>query len=178
MKNFLAVIGGIVVGFFVLMVVVYVSNTMNMDGVAPFSAGSPVSRVSSRSMTAEEIARRIDDSMEKTMPGLWRSELDLENELYKVDLWSEFTPEQVSLMQSGYGLDSWTEMRKQMLDLCADLQGRFSDNGHPEITVVLSLMGLDDSGEPLATAARGTIGYDVVSGIDLLNDAKEDADGS
>ena len=29
MKNFLAVIGGIVVGFFVLMIVVFVSNDLN-----------------------------------------------------------------------------------------------------------------------------------------------------
>lgn len=162
MKNFLAVIGGIVVGFFVLMAVVFASSMLNMPRSVPVRPPS-----SPRVMTAEEIAEKIDGSMEKTMPGQYRSELDMENELYKVDMWNDFTSELIETIRSGIGLDRWDLVREDMTGLCRNMQSRFTDNGHPEITVVLSLVNPDDPDDVFLTAANGIVGYDVVNGIDL-----------
>lgn len=167
MKNFLAVIGGIVVGFFVLMIVVFAFNDINTPGGISFYNNAP--RYSTpRSMTATEIAEKLDNSMNTSMPGMFRSELDRENELYKVDMWNAFTRDTIETMQSGLGLDRWTQVREDLTDLCADMQSRFTDNGHPEITVVLSLVDPEDPDYVFATAARGVVGYDIVSGIDLM----------
>lgn len=173
MKNFLAVIGGIVVGFFVLMIVVFAFNNMNTPGGISFSGSSTPATYTVKKMTATEIAQKIDHSMEVTMPGAYRSDLDLENDLYKVDMWNAFTSENIETLRSGIGLDRWDDVHKDLIDLCNDLQGRFTDNGHPEITVVLSLVDPDDQETVFITAARGIVGYDVVRGIDLLAD-KED----
>ena len=170
MKNFLAVIGGIVVGFFVLMIVVFVSNDLNTPGGIQLFNNNPPRYISPRTMTATEIADKIDNAMNTSMPGSFRSELDRENELYKIDMWNAFTRDTIETMQSGLGLDRWTQVRQDLIGMCEDMQFRFTDNGHPEITVVLSLVDPDDPDYVFATAARGVVGYDIVSGIDLMAD--------
>ena len=168
MKNFLAVIGGIVVGFFVLMIVVFAFNDINTPGGIQLFNSNPPRYSSPRTMTATEIAEKLDNAMETTMPGTYRSELDRENDLYKVDMWNSFTRDNIETMQSGLGLDRWTQVRQDLTDMCADMQSRFTDNGHPEVTVVLSLVDPEDPDYVFATAARGVVGYDIVSGIDLM----------
>ena len=170
MKNFLAVIGGIVVGFFVLMIVVFVSNDINTPGgIQLFNNNAP--RYSSpMTMTATEIADKIDNAMNTSMPGAFRSELDRENDLYKIDMWNAFTRDTIETMQSGLGIDRWSKVREDLIDMCEDMQSRFTDNGHPEITGVLSLVDPEDPDYVFATAARGVVGYDIVSGIDLKSD--------
>lgn len=175
MKNFLAVIGGIVVGFFLLLVFVYMSNVYNM-GRAPAYTGGSVSQSSPGTMTVEEIVSKINGAMEKSAPGAFRTELDLENELFKVDMMNSFTREDIESIRSGIGSEIWGDVQKQVLDMCGDLQSRFSDNGHPEITVVYSLVDPESPDIAFLTAARGVIGYDVVRGIDLLNGSVDQAD--
>ena len=179
MKNFLAIIGGIVVGFFVLMLVVFGFNKMNTPGleipaIKPYESAVSGDGTNARAkMTSADIAAKLDATMNNSMPGEFRSELDAENELYKVDMWNSFTRDTIESMQSGVGIDRWTEVRKELIDLTADMQSRFSDNGHPEITVVLSIVDPEDHDYVFATAARGVVGYDIVNGIDLLAENKE-----
>ena len=168
MKNFLAIVGGIVVGFFALMIVVFAFNYFNMPGGTQFYTSNQTQYSSTRTMTATEIAEKLDNAMNTSMPGAFRSELDRENDLYKVDMWNAFTRDNIETMQSGLGLDRWTQVRQDLIDMCADMQSRFTDNGHPEITVVLSLVDPEDPDYVFATAARGVVGYDIVSGIDLM----------
>ena len=173
MKNFLAVIGGIVVGFFLLCVFVFVSSDLNMRNN---TNGFSHSRSTPQTMTVTEIADKINGAMEKSAPGAFRTELDLENELFKVDMMNSFTHQEIESIRAGIGSEIWGDVRKQVLDICGDLQGRFSDNGHPEITVVYSLVDPEHPDISFLTAARGVIGYDVVRGVDLLN-SQSDADG-
>ena len=169
MKNFLAVIGGIVVGFIVLMVIVYVSNVNSMPtGGLPASA-----RSTSKQMTATGIANKITASLEKSMPGEFSSEYDELELLYKVSLWSGYTREEIETLQDGLGLDRWDSSCEQIIGLCNDLQQIFDSNGHPEVTVVMSLVDPEDHDYVFATAARGIVGYDIVKGIDLKNTANQ-----
>ena len=171
MKNFLAVIGGIVVGIILLFVVVFVFNDINTPGGISFSGNNTPGSYSVQKMTSAEIAQKIDKSMEATMPGAYRSELDLENELFKVEMWNSFTSDTIETLRSGLGLDRWEKVNNEVISLCDNMQSRFTDNGHPEITVVLSLVDPDDQENVFLTAARGVVGYDVVRGIDLTEDA-------
>ena len=169
MKNFLAVIGGIVVGFFVLMIIVYVSNNANTPGgISLFGNEAPV-HSTPRPQTATQIANRITASMEKSSPGEFSSEYDELESLYKVSMWSGYTQKEIETLQSGLGLDRWDSSCEQIIGLCDDMQHIFDNNGHPEVTVVLSLVDPEDHDTVFATAARGVIGYDVVKGIDLKN---------
>lgn len=165
MKNFLAVIGGIVVGIVALLVIVYVSSVSNManSGLTPPSKSTP------RPQTATQIANRITASMEKSSPGEFSSEYDELESLYKVSMWSGYTQKEIETLQSGLGLDRWDSSCEQIIGLCDDMQHIFDNNGHPEVTVVLSLVDPEDHDTVFATAARGVIGYDVVKGIDLKN---------
>lgn len=172
MKNFLAVIGGIVVALFLLPLLVFSCNMVNSPGALNgFPASAPVSSPSSMSVT--EIADKIKGAMEKSAPGAFRAELDLEHGLFKVDMMNSFTRDDIEAIRSGIGSEIWGDVQKQVLDICRDLQGRFNDNGHPEITVVYSLVDPEAPDIAFLTAAQGVIGYDVVRGIDLLNDHGE-----
>lgn len=170
MKNFLAVIGGIVVGFIALLIIVYVSNSLNTPGgLDPFTGGTSSARSTPKPQTATEIAKRVDASMERSMPGSFRSEYDELDSVYKIDMWDNYTAQDIETLQDGLGLDRWKSSCEQVVSLCDDMQHIFDNNGHPEVTVVLSLVDTEDHDYVFATAARGVIGYDVVRGIDLKN---------
>jgi len=174
MKNFLAVIGGIVVGFIALLIIVYVSNSLNTPGgLDPFTSGknSSFNEPAPRKSSAAEIASKITASFARSKPGSFRAVLDEENKIYKVDMWNNFTREEIAAMQEGEEQDRWVNSCNALVGICDDIQDQFN-NGHPEIKVVLSAVDTEDHDYVFVTASRGEIKYDVVRGIDLWNDSE------
>ena len=143
---------------------VYTSNVNSMrDYRPPAPTRTP-------KLSTEEILQRTENALKTVYGSEYSSEFDSERMIYRVGTWSEgINDEFIENVKELQAYDQWKSVTDGLIDVTADLQHYFTDFGKEDVVVVVSLLSPDDPGTVYATAAQGVIGYDVVNGIDLLN---------
>ena len=143
---------------------VYTSSMYNMEKhPLPSPTRTP-------KLSTEEILQRAENALKTVYGSEYTAEFDSERMIYRVGTWSEgLNDEFIENVKELQAYDQWKNVTDGLIDVTADLQHYFTDFGKEDVVVVVSLLSPDDPGTVYATAAQGVIGYDVVNGIDLLN---------
>lgn len=143
---------------------VYTSNVNSMRNYRPPAP------TRTPKLSTEEILQRAENALKTVYGSEHSSEFDSERMIYRVGTWSEgINDEFIENVKELQAYDQWKSVTDGLIDVTADLQHYFTDFGKEDVVVVVSLLSPDDPGTVYATAAQGVIGYDVVNGIDLLN---------
>ena len=148
----------------VILGMVYTGSMYNMEKYGP-----PVATKTPK-LSTEEIIDRTENALKAVYGSEYRAEFDRERMIYRVGTWSEgINDEFVAEIEELQAYDQWKTVTDGLIDVTSDIQHYFTDYGQPDVVVVMSLLNPENPDIAYATAAQGVIGYDVVNGIDLLN---------
>ena len=132
---------------------------------APAATASP----KPSTVTASMVADMVDGVFKNNFPYSYETKLDEKAGLFHVDIWSsDINADSVEETKNGsYAI--WDNMVSNLISTTTTIQNAFDENGHEEITAVLSLCDPDNHDVTYLTIANGVAGFDVVNGVDLLN---------
>ena len=148
----------------VILGMVYTGSMYNMEKYGPPAA------TKTPKLSTEEIIDRTENALKAVYGSEYRAEFDRERMIYRVGTWSEgLNDEFIENVKELQAYDQWKTVTDGLIDVTSDIQHYFTDYGQPDVVVVMSLLNPENPDVAYATAAQGVIGYDVVNGIDLLN---------
>lgn len=148
----------------VILGMVYTGSMYNME-----KYGIPTATKAPK-LSTEEILQRTENALKTACGSDYRAEFDSEKQIYTVGTWSEGINDAfIAEIEELQTYDRWKAVTDDLIDITAELQHCFTDYGQPDVVVVMNLLNPENPEVAYATAAQGVIGYDVVNGIDLLN---------
>lgn len=169
MKKIFKIIG---IGFLVLMGITLFSNIMNSDYfyVIPDRNQSRVATPVPRKVTALQVAEMIGDSCKQVWGEDFSIEWNQQTNVFRVDTWrSDLGDDVIERTKAGSNIDHWNNMVKDLKSTASTMQNSFNEFGYDDITVVLNLCDPVNHDTVYLSIAQGIAGYDVVNGVDLLN---------
>ena len=112
----------------------------------------------------------IGDSCRKIWGSDFSSELDEEHKTFTVTTWqSSIDDGLIRRTSEGENIGAWNDMVSDLKETANTMQASFRDCGLEDYTAVLCLADPISHSTPYLVIAQGVAGYDVVNGIDLLN---------
>lgn len=151
------------------MAITFISNWLNTPGgISTYPQTTP--QQTRRVVSTEQIAQMIDDACKQVWDGNYETKLDSEHEIFQVNVWSyDIDADLIERTQQGENITVWNNMVKDLKSNVSTMQSSFNELNHEEITCVLNLCDPIHRDIVYLSIAQGVAGYDVVNGVDLLN---------
>lgn len=160
----------ILFGFLILLAVVYIFNVFN-------SSDMPAPSKRPAKITAKQVADMIDDSCRKIWGSDFYSKLNEDQKTFTVTTWqSSIDDALIRRTSEGGDIGAWNDMVSNMKETANTMQAAFRDCGLDDYTAVLCLADPVSHSTTYLVIAQGVAGYDVVNGIDLLNQTEHKLD--
>ena len=140
---------------------VFYSSTSQM-------AKHPIPASTQRVVTAQMVADMISDSCTQVWGNNFEADLDEDTGFFIVKTWMTYIDDGlIERVKAGENVETWNDMSADLKSTADAMQKAFIENGHDEITAVLTVCNPDDHSIEYLTIANGIIGLDVVNGIDM-----------
>jgi len=157
----------------ILFAVVLFSNVYNMgtSDFRPAPTATPAPTGKSTALRTVEMARNI---VANALPGS-----DVGSRYDEANDWAFFDisdrrldAETVQNAKDGVGhyREDWDQVVQDVINIQKSVQRLFTSMGMEETTVVVDVLNPDNEDEVFLSVANGIAGYDVVSGVNLLDD--------
>lgn len=166
----------VLLGILILLAVVYGSSALNMSR-APIPSVRPAQTTASpEKKTSERTVEMVRSIVASHMPtATVESRYDEENGLVFVDIiQNDMDGEFARQARDDVGdfRIAWNRIAKDAVEIQKSVQEILTTMGMEDTVAVLDILNADNTDEVLLSVANGVVGYDVVNGIDLLNQSE------
>lgn len=148
----------------ILLLVICAAGSYFKKSPEPVSPALPVITSDSQYMSVDELHARFMRVLDAFAPGAYTLDVDKDALIITVTEWAPgFNASAVNeCLRSRSKLESWHKILSSASDLSADFQQQVDNHGHPEYTVLFSIINPDDFSQVFATMERGAVLYDIV----------------
>lgn len=157
------------IGFLVLMAITFASNIVasRLYLQQPVQTPKPTA---SGGVSVYQIADMISESCDQVFYRRYYTDLDEQNKIFRVYTWQDdLNADLIERTKQGNNEDVWNKLVSDIVSTANTMQSSFDELGHEEYTCVLNVCDPEDPDIIYLSIAQGVVGYDVVRGIDLMN---------
>ena len=162
-------IGVAVVVVFCAALLANVNNINKLPDPTPTPEATATPKTESK--MAAIVAKTFDNTLGDAFGNNYSTELDQDSGVFRVNTWFPETDSAFieDAKNGGESLNVWEATVDRVIYVTSKMQSTFDETCEKPITVVTSICDPINHDLPYLTVANGVAGYNVVNGVDLLN---------